>query len=60
MVVKGDGRTLLGCGTAMDRDILRVGPVQANSVCVVSTKIEISDTSFPLGTDDRAMPHFLS
>ena len=32
MVVKGDGRTLLGCGTAMDLDILRIGPVQANSV----------------------------
>ncbi|XP_015772539.1 PREDICTED: uncharacterized protein LOC107350812 [Acropora digitifera] len=32
VVVKGDGRTLLGRGTAMDLDILRVGPVQANSV----------------------------
>ena len=32
VVVKGDGRTLLGCGTAMDLDILRIGPVQANSV----------------------------
>ena len=29
---QGDGRTLLGRGTAMDLDILRVGPVQANSV----------------------------
>ena len=32
VVVKGDGRTLLGRGTAMDLDILRVGPVQANTV----------------------------
>ena len=32
MVVKGDGHTLLGRGTAMDLDILRVCPVQANSV----------------------------
>lgn len=30
--VKGDGHMLLGCGTVMDLDILRVGPVQANSV----------------------------
>ena len=32
MVVKGDDRTLLGRGTEMDLEILRVGPVQANSV----------------------------
>ena len=32
VVVKGDGCTLLGRGTAMDLDILCVGPVQANSV----------------------------
>ena len=32
MGVKGDGRTLLGHGTAMDLDILHIGPVQANSV----------------------------
>ena len=32
VVVKDDGCTLLGRGTAMDLDILRVGPVQANSV----------------------------
>ena len=32
VVVEGDGRTLPGCGTAMDLDILRIGPVQANSV----------------------------
>ena len=31
VVVKGDGRILLGRGTAMDLDILRIGPVQANS-----------------------------
>ena len=32
VAVKGDGCTLLGRGTAMDLEILRVGPVQANSV----------------------------
>ena len=32
VVVKGDGCTLLGRGTGMDLHILRVGPVQANSV----------------------------
>ena len=32
VVVKGDGRMLLGRGTAMDLDILRVSPIQANSV----------------------------
>ena len=32
VVVKGDGRTLLGRGSPMDLDILRVGPVQASSV----------------------------
>ena len=60
VVVKGDGRTLLGRETGMDLDILRVGPVQGNSVCLVSTKIEITDTSFPLRTEDRAIADFLS
>ena len=32
VVVKGDSCTLLGRGTAMDLDILCIGPVQANSV----------------------------
>ena len=32
VVVKGDSRTLLGRGTAMVLDILRVGPAEANSV----------------------------
>ena len=32
VVGKGDGRTPLGRGMAMDLHILRIGPVQANSV----------------------------
>ena len=32
MVVEGVGRTLLGQETALEIDILRIGPVQASSV----------------------------
>ena len=45
VVVKGDGRTLLGRGTAMDLDILRVGPFQAHSVSgELETAIFAGDT----------------